>query len=166
MRNKFILVLMVLIPSFVYAHTLLLNVFDNEDNTITVEGIFSTGELASGAQIRLESLSSEEILYKKRLPDEGELTIKIPAEPYKVILNGGPGHQIVKKGIAPIEGFAKDILVNVSKAIISKPMKKNEGISETTITLIAIAISFLLLLLTIFISIKNTNKLIRELKSN
>ena len=47
MKNKFILVLMIFLPSYIYAHTLLLNVYDNKNNTISVEGIFSTGVLAS-----------------------------------------------------------------------------------------------------------------------
>ncbi len=161
MKNKFILVLMVLIPSFIYAHSLLLNVFDNQDNTITVEGVFNTGELASGAQIRLESLISDKILYKKRLPDEGELIIQIPKEPYNIVMNGGAGHQIVKKGIAPIEGFKKE-LNNKIKTQVSKPNKQKD--SSSKIILIAVVTAILLLFITIFISIRNTNKLMRELK--
>lgn len=164
MKNKFIVILMFLLTSFVYSHTLLLNVFDNEDNTITVEGVFSTGETAPGAQIRLESLSSGEILYKKRLPEESELIIDIPKESYKVILNGGPGHQIIKDGISPKEGFQK---LSISKNInvtSSNPSNNKEGISEGEIILFSILIALLLLIITIFISIKNTNRLIYELK--
>lgn len=164
MRNKFIAILMVLLPSFIYAHTLLLNVFNNEDNTITVEGVFSSGQTAHGAQIRLESLVSGEILYKKRLPEESELIIEIPKESYTVILNGGPGHQIIKDGPAPKDGFMK---ISVSKNVdvtSLKPMDNKEWISERKIILFSVIIALLLLIITIIISIKNTNILIYELK--
>ena len=92
-----------------FAHNLIMNVIDNKDNTITVVGEFSTGEDAAGAMIRLESLVNAEVLYKQRLPQESELTINIPKEPYQIVLDGGPGHTIVKEGIAPLEGFKKEI---------------------------------------------------------
>lgn len=164
MNNKFFLILIFLIPSFLYAHTLLLDVHNNDDNTITVEGSFSTGEGAVGAQIRLESLITEKILYKKRLPNESELTINIPKEPYKVILDGGPGHTIEKEGFAPIEGFSKELLEKKKVETI----KQNRGFERGTTTKILIGgvlIAFLLILLTIFISIRNTNKIIAQLKT-
>ena len=71
------LLLILILPISINAHSLLLNVFDNEDNTITVEGIFNTGESAAGALIQLTSISSEEIIYEKRISEESELTIEI-----------------------------------------------------------------------------------------
>ena len=59
--------LLLFVPSTFWAHSLLLNVFDNEDNTISVEGIFSTGEPAVEAQVLLKALKNGKILYKKRL---------------------------------------------------------------------------------------------------
>ena len=107
MKKIITLITIFMIPVSIFAHSLLLNVFDNEDNTITVEGIFNTGESASGAYIILENTYTSEVLYKKRLPSSSELTIKIPDVKYKIILDGGPGHQVVKEGIAPINGFKK-----------------------------------------------------------
>ena len=163
MNKKLLINLLLLITmiSTSYAHTLLLNVFDNEDNTITIEGVFNTGQLAVGAQIRLEALSNGNILYKERLPDESEITIDIPKEPYQVVLDGGPGHQIVQNGPEPIGGFTKEIKTN-KKAKLSQP---REGKKQWSLALIVtISLAFTLLFLTIFISIKNTNKLMKQLK--
>lgn len=104
MKKIFILISFVM---SMYAHNLIMNVMDNADNTITVVGEFSTGEDAAGALIRLESLLSGEILYKERLPQESELTITIPKEPYQIVLDGGPGHTIVKKGLLHLKDLIK-----------------------------------------------------------
>ncbi len=163
MNKKLFFISLFLIPSFIYAHTLILNLYDNEDNTILVEGVFSTGESATGAQIRLESLVTGKVLYKKRLPSESELTIEIPKEPYTVILNGGPRHQVEKEGIAPLEGFSKEFLEK--KEVKKTKIKKESNLSiSAKITIGGLLIAFLLILLTIFVSIRNTNRLISELK--
>ena len=160
-KNILSLIVSLLLPTFMYSHSLLLNVFDNEDNTITVEGGFSTGEVAPGAQIRIESLASGEILYKKRLPQESELTIDIPKESYQIVLDGGPGHQMIKEGPAPIGGFTK-----TTKVVSNATLSQEEDTSNTwSLALIfTITLAFILLFLTIFISIKNTNMLMKELK--
>lgn len=164
MNKKLLLKLLFLLtlPIATYAHTLLLNVFNNEDNTITIEGVFNTGQLAAGAQVRLEALASGEVLYKKRLPDEGEITIKIPKEQYQVVLDGGPGHQIVENGPEPLNGFTKKTTIKKE----AKLSEAREGNKPWSIALIVtISLAFVLLLSTIYISIKNTNKLMKELKA-
>ena len=165
MNKKHILnlIFLLLLPTFMYSHSLLLNVFDNEDNTITVEGTFSTGEAATGAQIRLEALSSGEILYKKRLPDESEVVINIPNEPYQIVLDGGPGHQMIEQGPEPINGFTKSVNENKSVSL----SKEEDTINTWSIALtFTISLAFVLLFMTIFISIRNTNILINELKKS
>lgn len=163
MNKKILISILFFLPSLMFSHTLLLNLFDNEDNTITVEGVFNTGELAVGALIRLEALNTGEILYKKRLPDEGELIIPIPKENYQVVLDGGPGHQVVEIGIAPKEGFKK--VLNAKKEV--KLSSSRSGAKAWTKPLvISLFIAFLLILATILISIKNTNKLLRVLKES
>lgn len=162
MKNRLLVVLTIfLIPVFVYAHSLVLNLDNNEDGTITVEGVFNTGQSAAGALIRLESLVSGEVLYKKRLPEESELIIKIPNEPYQIVLDGGPGHIVVKEGIAPSKGFTKEVkkqeVVQVSQD--SSMTKKNTNFSNYIYI-----VTIVLLLLTLFISIKNTSKLMRQLE--
>lgn len=163
--NKKILMTFIFLISLqkaIFAHTLLLNVFDNEDNTITVEGIFNTGELATGAQIRLESLHNGMLLYKNRLPDESELTIQIPKEAYQIVLDGGPGHQIVQTGPSPKGGFIKQNKQN-KEVKLSKP---REGQRPWSLALVvSIALAFTILFITILVSIKNTNLLIKQLKN-
>lgn len=164
-KISFYIFTILLLSSQVFSHTLLLNVYDNEDDTISVEGIFNTGQLAPGAEVRLEALVTGELLYKKRLPDESELTIKTPKEPYQVVLDGGPGHQVVKAGIEPKGGFSKEI-TNISKKTkevkLSKPRDTMQGM--TIEMMISVSIAFILLFITILISIRNTNKLMKQIK--
>jgi len=154
------LILLIILPSTFYAHSLLLNVFDNNDNTIEIEALFSTGEVAEGAEILLKSSSTNDILYKKRIPLEGELMIDIPKEPYIIVLNGGPGHIIEKQGISPINGF---IAKENSK---TKVLAKDKTNIQDTILSYGLLLSFILLFLTMFISIKNTNKIMNSLRES
>lgn len=163
---KFILT--ILLPFSLYSHSLLLNVFDNEDGTITVEGIFNTGETAQGALIKLISVKNEATLYQKRLPDEGELTIAIPQYAYNIILDGGPGHIVIKKGIASANGFKKELI----KKEFKPKKKKSKGgrntimLSQSSAVNVSIIIALFILIATFIISILNTNRLIKELKTS
>ncbi|RXJ60925.1 hypothetical protein CRV04_00165 [Candidatus Marinarcus aquaticus] len=148
--------------SSLYAHSLLMNIFDNEDNTITVMAEFSTGEKAAGALIRLESLVTGEVLYQKRLPLESELTIIIPKEEYQVVLDAGPGHTIVKEGIAPLEGFLKKVKAK-NTAKLSQAQKTNNQWSALTTLFFVICI--ILFLMTIYWSNRNTNRILKQLKA-
>lgn len=161
MQTKFLFIFLFLTLNL-YSHTLLLNVYDNEDNTITIMGGFNTGDSATGAMVRLESLVSGDILYKKRLPDESEVTVNIPKEEYQVVLDGGPGHILVEKGIAPINGFEIKAK-NTEKNKVTQAENKKETLSSTLIFLLSIG--FILIILTLYFSFRNTNKLIEELKN-
>ncbi|RXJ88595.1 hypothetical protein CRV01_12070 [Arcobacter sp. CECT 8983] len=144
------------------AHTLLMDVIDNEDNTITVVGAFSTGEKTVGALVKLESLVSGEVLFQKRLPEESELTIEIPKEQYQVVLDGGPGHTVVKEGFAPLEGFAKKASMETS----SKKLSQNQqGTIVNTSVIVLFSIAFILLALTLYFSARNTKMLTAQIKS-
>jgi len=158
-------ILIAFFQASIFAHSLLLNVYNNENNTIQVEGMFDTGEAATGAQVRLESLSTQKVLYVKRLPLEGELTIKIPQEPYQIILDGGPSHSIIKEGIPPISGFIKTSTSTKKNLNSQKESIKNKINTKNNIILLSILITILLFLITIFISIRNTNKLLKILKA-
>jgi len=161
MTRKRILLLLILFSPYLYAHTLLLNVFLNDNNTITIEGAFSTGQKAQGALILLEALSNGEVLYKKRLPELSELRVKIPAQPYQVVLDAGSGHRITKAGIAPKNGFTKKVL---QKNNAPKTEEKNTSIAITNAQIqLAFAFAFFLIILSIVLSTRNTNKLIKEL---
>ena len=156
------LFILILTPSYLLSHTLLLNVFDNEDNTMTIEGIFNTGQTAPGAQVRLESLVTGKLLYKKRLPDESELTIKIPNEPYQIVLDGGPGHQIIQEGIEPKEGFDTTLTAQSKTVKLSQP-RNTMGLPIEMI--ISVVVAFILIFITMILSIFNTRKLLVELKN-
>ena len=139
-----------------YAHQLILGVMDNGDDTITVQGEFDTGASAEGALIRLESLNSGVVLFKQRLPRESELTVKIPDEPYRIVLDGGPGHVTTKDGLPPQKGFS----VKAEKA----PKKAEPQTNRVNMPFaVSIGIAFLLLLLTIVIGIHNTNKILKAI---
>lgn len=144
------------------AHTLLLKVIDNKDNTITIIGGFDNLQKAQGAMVRLESLISGEVLYKNRLPYESKLTIPIPKEEYQIVLDGGPEEQLVQKGIAPLEGFK----IKASKEVLDKLSQPRHEEHDLGITLIIfLFIGLILLLLTLYFSYKNTKKLLEEIKN-
>lgn len=165
MNKKLIsIILLCLIPSFLFSHTLILNLDDNEDGTILIQGVFNTGQLAPGAEVRVESLVTGKILFKKRLPDESELIIDIPKEPYQVVLDGGPGHQVVKEGIEPKGGFSEELSKKGKEVKVSQPRSSMQGLPPEMI--ISVAVAFVLLFITIFISIRNTNKLVRQLEKS
>lgn len=147
-----------------YAHNLIMNVMDNGDNTITVVGEFSTGEDAAGAMIRLESLVNGEVLYKERLPQESELTIAIPKEPYQIVLDGGPGHTIVKDCIAPIEGFKEELKEKVNEVNSKLSIAQNTNNEWDLITIFFFSLCLILFGLAIYFSNKNTNKILEEIK--
>lgn len=165
MKNRLLVVIAIfLLPVFTYAHTLLLNIDNNEDGTITVAGSFNTGQSAAGAQIRFESLVSGKILYKKRLPDESELTVKIPDEPYQIVLDGGPGHKIVKDGVAPEGGFTKKVEETVKEVKVTQAV--NTANNKSSSNNIVYIVTIVLLLLTLVVSIRNTNKLMKQVQES
>ncbi|AXX91411.1 hypothetical protein CPU12_02995 [Malaciobacter molluscorum LMG 25693] len=161
MKFKNIIIFIVFISINLSAHTLLVDVINNKNNTITIKAQFDTKQKASEAMLRLESLISGQILYKKRLPYESQLTIDIPKEQYQIVLDAGE-EQIVKEGIAPIEGFNKF----GSKEVLEKLSKNKQDHDELGNTLIIfLFIGFILIILTIYFSAKNTNKILKELKN-
>jgi len=164
MNRKLIIILSILFGPYIYAHTLLLNVFSNEDNTISIEGAFSTGQKAQGALIILEALNDGKVLYKKRLPESSELRVEIPSELYQVVLDAGSGHRIIKAGIEPKTGFKNKAVQNKSSA---QTKEKNNTVLITNIQIqVAFAFAFFLIILSIILSSRNTNKLIKELQNS
>lgn len=147
------MMILMLVFTSLFAHKILLNVIDNDDDTLTLIGGYDTGQSAANAQIRLEALSDGRVLFEARLPDESEMVVKIPDEPYQIVLDGGAGHQQIKKGIEPKAGF-KTKPKNQTKTI---SQKQQLNIAYITTLLIAI----ILMLLTMFFSYKNTQKLLK-----
>ena len=82
-----------------WAHTLYMTVEDNEDGTVTVQGMFSTGATGAGIEVRLEDEKGK-VLWKGKTDADGECTFKKLGVPYTIIMNAGPGpgHQASEKG--------------------------------------------------------------------
>ncbi|MEH0020171.1 MAG: hypothetical protein V6Z89_10985 [Desulfobacter sp.] len=83
--------------SAVWAHTLYMNLVDNDDGTVTVEAMFSTGSSGAGLPLYLKD-NSQNTIRKFILDENGEITFDIPDQPYTVFLDGGPGHTVRKDG--------------------------------------------------------------------
>lgn len=81
------------------AHTLYMNLVDNDDGTVTVEAMFSTGSSGAGLPVYLED-SAQKVIRQFTLDENGEITFDIPDRPYTVFLDGGPGHTVRKEGPA------------------------------------------------------------------
>ncbi len=92
-----ILLVLGMTASVCFSHTLYMNVVDNDDNTVTVEGMFSTGATAAGLSLYLEG-EKEKILKKMQMDENGEATFEKPKVPYAIFLDGGPGHTVRKSG--------------------------------------------------------------------
>jgi hypothetical protein len=93
------LVLALILNSQAFAHTLFMTVEDNEDGTVTVQGMFSTGTIAASVEVRLENEKGK-VLWKGKTDEYGECTFKKPDVPYTIIMDfgPGPGHQAREEG--------------------------------------------------------------------
>jgi len=93
------LVLALILNSQTLAHTLFMTVEDNEDGTVTVQGVFSTGAIAVGVEVRLEDEKGK-ALWEGKTDADGECTFKKPGVPYTIIMDfgPGPGHQAREEG--------------------------------------------------------------------
>jgi hypothetical protein len=93
------LILALILNSQALAHTLFMTVEDNEDGTVTVQGMFSTGAVAVGVEVRLEDEKGK-VLWKGKTDNDGECTFKKPGVSYTIIMDfgPGPGHQAKEKG--------------------------------------------------------------------
>ena len=93
------LILVFILNSQAFAHTLFMTVEDNEDGTVTVQGMFSTGATGAEIEVRLEDEKGK-VLWKGKTDDYGECTFKKPGVPYTIIMDfgPGPGHQAREEG--------------------------------------------------------------------
>ena len=91
--------LMLALYSVVLPHTLFMTVQDNEDGTVTIQGMFSTGATGALIEMRLEDEKGK-VLWKGKTDDDGECTFKKPGVPYTIIMDfgPGPGHQASEEG--------------------------------------------------------------------
>jgi hypothetical protein len=93
------LILVLALNSQAFAHTLFMTVEDNEDGTVTVQGMFSTGAVAASVEVRLEDEKGK-VLWKGKTDADGECTFRKPGVPYTIIMDfgPGPGHQAREEG--------------------------------------------------------------------
>ena len=93
------MLLALILNSHAWAHTLFMTVEDNEDGTVTVQGVFSTGAIAVGVEVRLEDEKGK-ALWEGKTDADGECTFKKPGVPYTIIMDfgPGPGHQAREEG--------------------------------------------------------------------
>ncbi|WP_418187097.1 hypothetical protein [Aliarcobacter lanthieri] len=148
-----------------YSHELMLIVEDNKDNTITVIGEFDTGESAVGSIVQLESLSSGTVLFKEKLPNSSELTIYIPDEPYRIVLDDG-SHKIVREGILKVEGLKVETKKDSSAQKPARAVQQSIIPQWDSLNMTFFAICLGAFLLAIYFSNKNTNRILNELKSS
>ncbi len=100
-KNRFTLlaalITLLLATGPAFGHTLFMNLTDNGDGTVAVEGMFSTGAAAENLPLYLLDTKEKQIL-KIKLDENGEAEFTIPDHPYTVLLDGGPGHTVRKDG--------------------------------------------------------------------
>lgn len=168
MKKSLKIIFFILVPIYLFGHELIMNITDNKNNTVTVNGKFNTGEDITGALLQLKSTISNEVLFEKRFSSNNAITFDIPKIPYQIsLIDESDGDEIVKDGIPPKEGF-KDVEKIKPKENSNKEQKPSRNmmqISSSMAVTVSIILAFILLLATIVVSIKNTNKLINELQN-
>lgn len=90
------------IPDTCPAHSALCSCFNNGDGTITCEGGFSDGSSASGTRIFVRQ-QNDETLIRGTINADGEFSFTKPPGDYKIVFDGGPGHQVVIQGADVME---------------------------------------------------------------
>ncbi|MEL3913533.1 hypothetical protein [Treponema pedis] len=107
-RTAILVCFLVLGAALLFAHTPLLDVYDNGDGTFTCVGGFSNGASAAGVEIRLENPNEKDpekkVVFKGKLDKKGELVVKYPKnlKKFLVVFDAGPGH-VIKKSSDKIE---------------------------------------------------------------
>jgi len=96
-QGALLVALLLMIAAPAQAHTLFMTVTDNDDGTVSVEGMYSTGAVAAATPLRLVD-SKGKVLFKGLTDDAGELTFDKPKTGYRIILDGGPGHRVEEDG--------------------------------------------------------------------
>jgi len=94
MIKKTILSLLI-VASSAFAHSAIMNCFDNADGTITCEGGFSDGSSASGVYFVIEQNGKE--IYEAKMNENSEVTFKKPQGEFTAILDAGEGHEVYIK---------------------------------------------------------------------
>lgn len=75
------------------AHAPLCSCYDNGDGTVLCDGGFSDGASASGTPIKVVGEDGK-ILINGQMNEASEFIFKKPDSPFKIIFEGGAGHNI------------------------------------------------------------------------
>lgn len=105
------------------AHEPYLQLTATADGTFTAEAGFSDGASVEGLPIFLRARATGETLGEHKLPASGKLTLPIPAVPYRVTFDGGPGHKLSKIGPEPI---AAQTMSDENVRVSAPPQKDSE----------------------------------------
>ncbi|MGP1450248.1 MAG: hypothetical protein ACTTJS_03860 [Wolinella sp.] len=81
-----------LISQILFAHTAIMNCFDNGDSTITCEGGFSDGSRASGVKFVIEQKGKS--IFESKFDSDGEVTFRRPQGDFVLIFDSGEGHRV------------------------------------------------------------------------
>lgn len=90
MKKK--LLMLAILANSLFAHTAIMNCFDNGDETITCEAGFSDGSTASGVSFYIEQ-NGKKVLEDK-FPESSEITFKKLSGAYNLVFDGGEGHRV------------------------------------------------------------------------
>ena len=93
--------LIALLSGSAFAHTAIMNCFDNGDGTVTCEGAFSDGSSASGVNFYV--LQNGKKIHEEKFSEHSEVTFKKPEGDYEAVFFGGEGHEVKIKGSAILE---------------------------------------------------------------
>lgn len=86
-------VALLLLSTFVWAHTPLCDCFDNDDGTVTCQGSFSDGSSASGVTMRVLDAKGQ-IVVEGKMDRESEFSFEKPRGDYTVQFDAGAGHTL------------------------------------------------------------------------
>ena len=92
---KKILFTLAVLASSAFAHSAIMNCFDNADGTVTCEGGFSDGSSSSGVAFVIEQ--NGKTIFETKMSENGDATCKKPSGDYTVILDAGEGHEVYIK---------------------------------------------------------------------
>lgn len=85
-----------------FAHSPILNCFDNGDGTITCEGGFSDGSSAAGVKMRITDSTGKDI-FEGKMNEDSEYSFNKPEGDYKVVFDAGEGHAVEVEGSKIVE---------------------------------------------------------------
>ena len=91
------LILLGLCTSPVLAHSPMFTCFDDGNDNIQCAGEFSDGSSAAGSNVELQDIHGK-VLQRGKLDRYGEFSFKRPQAEFRILFDGGPGHQVLLKG--------------------------------------------------------------------